>query len=323
MNEVRNIIVGFEMGEKTSQICYFDRTEGEPVSLSVIAGQSQYAFPTCISKKRGEAVYHYGVEAEYFAAHQDEILIDRLLERCLLEEPVQVEDQMVKPSSLAAIFLGQALGMLGANNLSKNISGIMVTVPRLTRPLVENLREAFQILQFPAGRCFLQTYDESFYYYTISQKPEFWSRKAEKDTAGNQTGYGDTTGLLCRNLGSFAGDEWAAGTDCPGRSPAGNQCRGRAVFVYCELPVYIPRLFDGFPKYSSGNGLQLSRHYLRSLGAGRKESGRLAGRSWSRFYSGLPGKSSGLDICSVLLYLHGEIFPEEKRKKTKLDLKSL
>lgn len=90
---------------------------------------------------------------------------------------MQVEDQMVKPSSLAAIFLGQALGMLGANNLSKNISGIMVTVPRLTRPLVENLREAFQILQFPAGRCFLQTYDESFYYYTISQKPEFWSRK--------------------------------------------------------------------------------------------------------------------------------------------------
>ena len=46
-----------------------------------------------------------------------------------MEEPVQVEDQMVKPSSLAAIFLGQALGMLGANNLSKNISGIMVTVP--------------------------------------------------------------------------------------------------------------------------------------------------------------------------------------------------
>ena len=124
---------------------------------------------------------------------------------------------------------------------------------------------------------------------------------------------------VCRNLGSFAGAEWAAGTDRPGRSPAGNQRRCREIFVYCELPVYIPRLFDGFPKYSSGNGLQLSRHYLRSLGAGRKESG----RSWSWFYSGLPGKSSGLDICSVLLYLHGEIFPEEKRKKTKLDLKSL
>lgn len=38
---------------------------------------------------------------------------------------------------------------------------------------------------------------------------------------------------------------------------------------------------------------------------------------------GLPGKFSGLDICFVLLYFHGEIFLEEKRKKTKLDLGSL
>lgn len=177
MNEVRNIIVGFELGERTSQICYYDRTEEEPVSLSVRAGQSQYAFPTCISKKPGEEIYHYGVEAEYFAAHQDEILIDRLYERCLSREKVQVEDQLTEPARLAAVFLGQALGMLGANNLLKNISGIMVTVPRLNKALVDNLKEAFQILKFPAGRCFLQNYDESFYYYTISQKPEFWSRK--------------------------------------------------------------------------------------------------------------------------------------------------
>ena len=79
----------------------------------MIAGQSQYAFPTCISKKPGEAVYHYGVEAEYFAAHQDEILIDRLLERCLLEEPVQVEDQMVKPSLSGGDFSGTGIGNAG------------------------------------------------------------------------------------------------------------------------------------------------------------------------------------------------------------------
>ena len=32
MNEVRNIIVGFDLGEKVSQLCYYDRREGEPVS---------------------------------------------------------------------------------------------------------------------------------------------------------------------------------------------------------------------------------------------------------------------------------------------------
>jgi hypothetical protein len=117
------------------------------------------------------------VEAEYFAAQQNEILVDRLFELCLSREKVQVEDRLVEPAGLAAVFLGQALGMLGANNLLKNISGIMVTVPRLNKALVDNLKEAFRILKFPAGRCFLQNYDESFYYYTISQKPEFWSRR--------------------------------------------------------------------------------------------------------------------------------------------------
>ena len=65
MNEVRNIIVGFELGETTSQLCYYDRSEKEPISLAVKAGTSQFTFPTCLSKKPGEEVYHYGVEAEF------------------------------------------------------------------------------------------------------------------------------------------------------------------------------------------------------------------------------------------------------------------
>ena len=53
----------------------------------------------------------------------------------------------------------------------------MVTVPRLNKAFVDNMRTAFSMLGFPEGRCFLQDYDESFYYYALSQKPDFWSRK--------------------------------------------------------------------------------------------------------------------------------------------------
>lgn len=45
MNEVRNILVGFDFGEKVSQLCYYDRREGEPVSLPVKVGTGQYTFP--------------------------------------------------------------------------------------------------------------------------------------------------------------------------------------------------------------------------------------------------------------------------------------
>ena len=56
MNEVRNIIVGFDFGEKVSQLCYYDRREGEPVSLAMKVGTGQYTFPNCLSKKPGEGV---------------------------------------------------------------------------------------------------------------------------------------------------------------------------------------------------------------------------------------------------------------------------
>ena len=177
MNEVRNIIVGFELGETASQLCYYDRSEKEPVSLAVKAGTSQHTFPTYLSKKPGEESYHYGMEAEYFASHQDEILIQNLYECCLLTKEIEVDDRMVKPANLLTEFFRQALSMLGINNPVKNISGIMVTVPRLNKAFVDNMRTAFSMLGFPEVRCFLQDYDESFYYYALSQKPDFWSRK--------------------------------------------------------------------------------------------------------------------------------------------------
>ena len=43
MNEVRNILVGFDFGEKVSQLCYYDRREGEPVSIP---------FPMCSARNR-------------------------------------------------------------------------------------------------------------------------------------------------------------------------------------------------------------------------------------------------------------------------------
>ena len=176
MNEVRNIIVGVELGEKTSQICYYDREEGEPVSISVKAGASHYAFPTCLSKKPGEDSYHYGLEAEYFSAQKGEILIDDLYERCCREDEENLEE-LPGAAYLLSVFFRQILQMLGVNHPLKNISCIAVTVPKINKILIEHIKEAFGILNFSKESYFILDYKESYYYYTISQRPELWSRK--------------------------------------------------------------------------------------------------------------------------------------------------
>lgn len=176
MNEVRNIIVGLEFGEKTSQISYYDRSGKEPVSLSVTAGQSHYTFPTILSKKPGEDEYHFGPEAEYFATHKNEILIDNLYESCLLEKGLGVDNEEIMPAYLLKVFISKVLKMLGVADPIKSISAIMLTTPRLTKGLVENIRKAYELLGFERSRCFLQDYQESFYYHAMCQKPELRGR---------------------------------------------------------------------------------------------------------------------------------------------------
>ena len=176
MNEVRNIIVGFDLGEKVSQLCYYDRREGEPVSLPMKVGSGQYTFPNCLSKKPGEEEWHFGLEVEYFVSQQEEIYLDNLYELCSNERTVTVDGQERQTGELLGIFIGSALRILGVPDPIKSISGLMITTPKLTKAMVENIRIACEYMGFSRKRCFLQDYEESFYYHTLYQKMEIWSR---------------------------------------------------------------------------------------------------------------------------------------------------
>ncbi len=177
MNEVRNIIVGFDLGEKVSQLCYYDRRAGEPVSLPMKVGTGQYTFPNCLSKKPGEEEWHFGLEVEYFVSQQEEIYLDNLYEICSRQKTVLVDGEERKAGELLGMFIANALRILGVPDPVKSISGLMITTPHLTREMVENVRDACWHMGFARNRCFLQNYEESFYYHTLYQKAEIWSRK--------------------------------------------------------------------------------------------------------------------------------------------------
>lgn len=176
MNEVRNILVGFELGELVSQICYYDRHKAEPVSLPMKVGTSQFTFPNCLSKKSGEEEWHFGPEVEYFVNQQDEIYLDNLYQMCSNHTTVLVDGLERTCGELLGIFMSRALRMLGVPDPAKSISGFMITTPKLNKTLVENIRYACKYMGFSQNRCFLQDYEESFFYHTMYQKPEICSR---------------------------------------------------------------------------------------------------------------------------------------------------
>lgn len=174
--EQKNLIIGFEMGPRESQICYFDRGARDAVSAEVKTGSGQYTFPTVLCKLLGKNEWHFGLEAEYFAGSQNGILTERLYECCMTGEAAVLDGQEYEPGVLLAIYLKAALRHMGIREPEKQISALMLTVPSMTKHLVEAVRFAYDKIGLPRNRCFLQDYAESFYYYVMYQKQELWSR---------------------------------------------------------------------------------------------------------------------------------------------------
>lgn len=176
MNEIRDLIVGIDFGKEHSQICYYDRKAGEPRSLSMKVGGSQYEAPTCLCRRVEQKDYCVGLEAEYFAREKGGIMIDDLYGICQKREKVMVAGTETEPWRLLAQFLNGMLKFLGITELVKNTKCVIVTLPELGDIQVENFQKAFESLGFPNDKYMLQDYAESFYYYVLSQKKEIWNR---------------------------------------------------------------------------------------------------------------------------------------------------
>ncbi|HIV25257.1 MAG TPA: hypothetical protein IAB71_05625 [Candidatus Scatomonas pullistercoris] len=175
--ETKNLIVGIDLNRKESQVCYYERGSQDAVSAPVKVGSTKVTFPTVLCRIPDTGEWYYGLEAEYFAEQKNGILIDRLYDFCADGNSFSAEGEEFTGGELLAVFLRQALTMLGVSDIEKQVAGIMLTVPYLSKPFVQAIREAYRLLGIQRSRGYLQDYQESFYFHTLYQKPELWTRK--------------------------------------------------------------------------------------------------------------------------------------------------
>lgn len=149
---VHNLIVGIDLNRMAPQLCYFDTERGDSGTAPLKAGNEEISFREVLDaceKQVGDNLYE---DAESVRQEQ-EILADK-----------------------TAGMLRQALATLGLEDPGSQVSGMMITVPVLSRALVNLIQGVYERLELDSSRAFLQDYKESFYYHTLYQKKELWSR---------------------------------------------------------------------------------------------------------------------------------------------------
>ena len=174
MNEVRNVLVGFVLGQNESQISYYDRRAGEPVQVPTKLGTNLFGFPTALAKVPGKDEWHFGHEAALAAKEKGAELIPSLYQCWCGEEPVTVDGEEHTPGNLLAIYLRRSLALLGLRDILRSISFMMFTTEVLSEGFVRNLRAALKEIGFSQEQCGMQDFKESFYYYTYHQTEDFF-----------------------------------------------------------------------------------------------------------------------------------------------------
>ena len=176
MNETRDLIIGIDFGKEYSQICYYDRKAEEPRSLPVKVGSSQFEMPTCLCLRPDRKTYCAGLEAEYFAREKGGFLAGNLFEISAQNGPVAVGGEKKEAWELLAHYLHEMLKLTGIAEVEKNIRSLSIAMDSLNAVQVENLQRACRELGIPEERTILLDYEESFYYYVMTQKIETWNR---------------------------------------------------------------------------------------------------------------------------------------------------
>ncbi len=173
----KNMVIGIDLNRDSSQICRYDRTAGDAVSVPRDAGREQLAVPVLLCMVPSENSWYCGLEAESSAEKKNGVLIDQLYDLCADGTSVWIEGKEYKGEELLAVYLRKLLSLAGVEKPSAQVASLMITVPKLTRFFVRAIRQAFEILGVPRNRGFLQDYKESFFVHTMFQKQDVWARR--------------------------------------------------------------------------------------------------------------------------------------------------
>lgn len=171
------VLVGFDLGNKYSQISYCLEGSEVPETLSLVAGSESYNIPTVLCKRQGVNQWFFGREAYKFAEEYDGILIENLVDLAKSGEKIYIEAKEFDPIALLTLFVKRSLSLLSGICTMDKIGGVMFTCDELDRDMVDVLAKVSGALDLKTKNVCFQGHVESTYYYNIYQPRDLWNQQ--------------------------------------------------------------------------------------------------------------------------------------------------
>lgn len=168
----KRFVLGYDLGEKVSQISFLASDADMPETLSVLAGAELYNIPTVLCKRKDVNQWFYGKEAVRHIEDGDGIPVRNLIAAARDGKPVLVGDSEYDPIALLTLFIKRSLSLLSMELSLDMVEAIMFTTNSLDHRMVQVLNAVTAALELKTSNIFYQSHEESFYNYMLYQPEE-------------------------------------------------------------------------------------------------------------------------------------------------------
>ncbi|MCR5669499.1 MAG: hypothetical protein K6G10_00690 [Butyrivibrio sp.] len=171
-SDEKRFVLGYDLGDKVSQISFLASDADMPETLSVLAGSELYNIPTVLCKRKEVNQWFYGKEAVRHIEDGDGIPVTGLLTAAKEGKPVAVGEGEYDPIALLTLFVKRSLSLLSMELSLDNVDSVMFTTKCLDHRMVQVLNAVVAALELKTKNIFYQSHEESFYNYMLYQPDE-------------------------------------------------------------------------------------------------------------------------------------------------------
>lgn len=164
----KRYIVGFDLTDTSCGISYCS-DQGDIRTVSLVAGSEEYVIPMALSKRHGAGQWFFGKDAFASAEAGESILVGNLFSKALWGEDTHIDGLVYGAGSLFTLYLKRAFGLLQSVGSSDRMEAVMFTIPEVTVPAMELIRESLKSLHIKTDKIYFMSHSESFYHYVASQ----------------------------------------------------------------------------------------------------------------------------------------------------------
>lgn len=174
MREDRTLFVGLDLCDDFSQISCFSTVTYEPESICKDRDQDKYLIPTVLAVKEDTKEWSFGEDAIACAKAGKGILLTHILEKVKKEESVNIFGTEISCNVLLEKFLKKVLSLLKIEYPNNTIRKLVITLEDRNISLINHIYEALQSLGISKVRAIIQSHEQSYVYYALSQPKELW-----------------------------------------------------------------------------------------------------------------------------------------------------